>query len=129
MLESLGRDILSILIRYLTVGSKRTLLQVSKSMYWWIKPHLRIATCPIQYHYGGLSCLVCKQTGKRRDIAKVNHYVECGAGHRIVCHLVDVRQATSSRMCINPGCVEHLVTGVEYCDGRKPQLHKKYVLK
>ena len=137
MLELLGRDIRSILIKFLTLGSKRTLLQVSKSMYWWVKPCLRIATCPIRYnnHFLGLHCLVCEQRKAQRrlsllpqEIAKINHYVECKGGHRTVCHLKDARDSNVKSPCPQPGCIEHLVLREEYCDGRKPYLHKRVIL-
>ena len=129
MLELLGRDIRSIILKFLTLGSKRALLQVSKSMYWWVKPCLRIATCPIRYnnHFLGLHCLVCEQREARRpqEIGKINHYVECVGGHRTVCHLKDARESNAESPCPQPGCIDNLILREEYCDGRKPHLQKK----
>ena len=40
-MEHLSKDVKSLIFPYLTLESKRTLLQVSKKMYLWIKPYIR----------------------------------------------------------------------------------------
>jgi len=100
-MEGLGKDVSSLIVKYLTLRCKRNLMQVSKSCYWWIHPYVIIYAVPKLGNFEPYKCRAmsvgdgsfCHGHINSKDVTEVNQFstLECNYGHRTLCHKKDLK--------------------------------------
>lgn len=110
-METLVPDLKRLLVTYLSLADKRTLLRVSKACYWWIHPYVRIQSVPLTGKFIPSDCVLChddltrpaKARLNKRDVCNVeeSHFGECSYGHRFICHVKDNKTVGPCPKCGN----------------------------